>query len=75
MAEISKKAKGFEKGMGLISVSELPSLKRKLLSALGVKTTSSLWKYSKGLVEMRESQSEAVRKVFEEYGITDYRDE
>lgn len=70
-----KKVIGFEKGIGQIKLSDFPDFRDKMMCALGVSTLQSMRRYSKGLREMKESQSLAVKEVFESYGITDYRDD
>lgn len=70
-----KKMIGFEKGIGQIRMSDFPEFKKKIMYALGVSTLQSVRRYSKGLREMKESQSIAVKEVFESYGITDFRDD
>lgn len=70
-----KKTLGFEKGIGQIKMADFPTFKKKIMRALGVSTLQSVRRYSKGLREMKESQSVAVKELFESYGIMNYRDE
>lgn len=70
-----RKFRGFNKGLLQIPVGQSREVREKLMIALGIRSRMPFYCYAKGLQEMKESQSLAVKEVFESYGITDYRDD
>lgn len=65
---------GFIKGLGQVQEKDSTNIRTELMTALGVSSRMSLSNYSRGLIEPKVSQANAVELVFNKYGITEIWD-
>lgn len=65
---------GFLKGLGQVQGKDSANVRTELMAALGVASRMSLSNYSRGLIEPKVSQANAVEQVFGKYGITEIWD-
>jgi len=65
---------GFLKGLGQVQEKDSSNIRIELMAALGVASRMSLSNYSRGLIEPKVSQANAVEHVFNKYGITEIWD-
>jgi len=65
---------GFLKGLGQVQEKDSSYIRIELMAALGVASRMSLSNYSRGLIEPKVSQANAVEQVFNRYGITEIWD-
>ena len=65
---------GFLKGIGQIKEKDSAVVRNELMEALGVISRMSLSNYSRGLIEPKVSQANAIEQVFNKYGITEIWD-
>ena len=65
---------GFLKGLGQVQEKDSTNIRTDLMEALGVASRMSLSNYSRGLIEPKVSQANAVEAVFNKYGITEIWD-
>ena len=65
---------GFLKGLGQVQEKDSTNVRNELMAALGVASRMSLSNYSRGLIETKVSQANAVELVFNKYGITEIWD-
>lgn len=65
---------GFLNGLGQVQEKDSANVRTELMAALGVASRMSLSNYSRGLIEPKVSQANAVELVFNKYGITEIWD-
>jgi hypothetical protein len=65
---------GFLKGLGQVQEKDSANIRTELMIALGVASKMSLSTYSRGLIEPKVGQANAVEAVFNKYNITEIWD-
>nr|DAJ89868.1 MAG TPA: hypothetical protein [Caudoviricetes sp.] len=68
---MSKEQFSFNKGWSQVRNGDLPECRKRLMTALNIKTRAAFLNRLKGDVEPKVSEVRAIEDVFAQYGITD----
>lgn len=61
----------FKKGWGQVKNIDMPVVRKKIESALGIRNRNSFYNRLNGDVEPKVSEAKAIESIFSEYGITE----